>query len=585
MTHASGESKFACCVIHEDDSSMIVNAVLFDLLGSKALASISFSKEKIGDEFLQVIVEKYYQLMQEDSAREFVTTKIEGKSTCICKVSEVTIIVGVSDTSPISDSDVERMKRLQEASAKDIEKSSVRDFKEEFKGIADALLRERIRVCFIASDDPSYEDKTGTAVDSILKNRRQKARKYTAPLLIGPFGVEVMRLTYDEVAKADWSEDLSSASLFVLVVSPPLPTADRVEQIVMRIRDKSTSKLIVVPGSDDQLELAREYEDLYGVELSDVSSQPTHLILSSMAIAGFMDMHPELAYQKWEIDRNIDYVSSVEEKEEAEVGHQAFFVVDRRTGEAAYSYYYDERSRLLEMAPNIVAAISAFKFDPANPTETSVFQTGDLNYITIERGHYVYTLITGTGVDVEALRERFSFLPDLFMDEVPDLIDDPTDLFRSPPFTLKLLATLPPETIPARMAPKQSRALLWERFENAPLRDFIEAVWNRLDGSMTMSLLVPGKGPEMILGAIHLLHRMGAINLELKIGPDDSPVLLKQPEDEVLSLYSRVDEIIGLVDGNRTIEEIASDLKIQPSVLVTVFAELHKREIITIKEG
>jgi hypothetical protein len=572
-------------LIKEDDSGMIVNAVLFDLLGSKALASISFSKEKVTDEFLERIVETYYQLMQEDSAREFVTTEIEEKSTCICKVSEVTIIVGVSDTMPISDSDIERMKRFQEVSSKEILQSSVRDFKDEFTGIADALLRERLRVCFIASEDPSFEDKSGTAVDSILQNRGQKGRKYSAPLLIGPYGVEVMRISHDALVKADWSEDLSSASLFVLVISPPLPTSDRVEQIVMRIRDESSSELIVVPGSDDKLELAREYEDLYGLELSDVSSQPTHLLLSSMAIAGFVDMHPELAYQKWEIDRNIDYVSSVEEMERTEVGHQAFFVVDRRTGEAAFSYYYDERSSLLEIAPNIVAAISAFKFDPANPTETSVFRTGDLNYITIERGHYVYTLITGTGVDVEALREKFSFLPDLFMNEVPELIDDPTDLFRSPPFTLKLLATLPPETIPTRMAPKQSRTLLWERFENAPLRDFIEAVWNRLDGSMTMSLLVPGKGPEMILGAIHLLQRMGAIHLELKIGPDDSPVLLKQPDEEVLSLYSRVDEIIGLVNGSRTIEEIASELKIQPSVLVTVFAELHRREIITIKEG
>ena len=183
------------------------------------------------------------------------------------------------------------------------------------------------------------------------------------------------------------------------------------------------------------------------------------------------------------------------------------------------------------------------------------------------------------------MRERFSFLPDLFLDEVPEPVDDPTDLFRSPPFTLKLLATLPPELLPTRMAPNQSRALLWDRFESAPLRDFVEAVWHRLDGSLTMSRLVPGTNPEMILGAIHLLSRMGAIDFELKIGPDDSPVLLKEPDDETLSLYSRVDEIIGLVDGERTIVEIADELKLQPSVLVTVFAELHKREIITIKEG
>lgn len=564
---------------------MIIDAILIDLLGSKPLASISFGTEELPEEFLQLIVDTYYQLMQESSARDFVTTEIEERSTCICKVSDVTIIAGVSDTSPLPDSDTERMRHFQQVSMKNIEKSSVRDFKDEFEGVAEDILREPIRICFITGSDPSYEDKSGTAVDSIIQSMHQKGRSYSTPISIGPFGVQAMRISYDDIAKSSWTEALDSASLFVLVISPPLPTADRVEHIVMRIRERSTSELVVVPGSDEQLELAREYEELYGLELSDVSSQPTYLILSSMAIAGFLDMQPELAYQRWKIDRSIDGTSTKEEPEEEQVGHQAFFVVDRRTAEAAYSYYYDERSSLLEMAPNIVAAISSFKFDTTNPAETSVFRTGNLNYITIERGHYVYTLITGTGVNVEALRERFSFLPDLFMDEVPDIVDDPTDLFRSPPFTLKLLATLPPTVIPSRMAPKQTRALLWDRFESPPVRDFIEAVWNKLDGTMTMSVLVPGKRPEMILGAIHLLYRMGAIRFELKIGPDDSPVLLKEPDDEVLSLYSRVDEIVGLVDGKHTIEKIAKELKIQPSVLVTVFAELHRRDIITIKEA
>ncbi|MFW9810430.1 MAG: hypothetical protein ACFFE6_13710, partial [Candidatus Thorarchaeota archaeon] len=298
----------------------------------------------------------------------------------------------------------------------------------------------------------------------------------------------------------------------------------------------------------------------------------------------FTYMHAELALQNWIIDTTIDQLSSDDEPEDDALGHQAFFVVDKRTGTAAYSYYYEEKSRLLEIAPNIVAAISAFKFDPAKPNETSVFQAGDLNYITIERNDYVYTLITGKDANVEALRERFSFLPDLFMDEVPEVVENPTDLFRSPPFTLKLLATLPHEAIPGRMAPTQSRALLWERFENAPVRDFLEAVWNRLDGTLTMARLVPGKGPEMMLGAIHLLNRLGAIRFELRIGPDDAPILIGVPDDEVLSLYSRVDEILALVDGNRTIIDIAKELGLQPSVLVTVFAELHRREIVTIDE-
>jgi hypothetical protein len=564
---------------------VIVNAILYDLLGSKALASISFSQETIQDEFLQRVVEMYYQLIQEDSARDFVFSEIEGKGTAICKISEVTLVVGVTDSTEVSEDDISRMKHFSDAVEKRVEQSSVRDFKDEFVGFAQELLRERIRICFITGEDPTFDDKAGSAVEMLFNTRGQRGRSYTVPAEIGPFAVEIMRISHSDIIKAEWSDDLSSANIFALVISPPLPTSDRVQDIVMRIRDESTSELIIVPGSDEQLELARGYEEQYGLELCDSDSpKPTILLLSVMAIAGLVDMHPELALESWRIDTTVDEVKSSEPTKELSLTHQAFFVVDKRSGEAAYSYYYEEKSRLLELAPNIVAAISSFKFDQTSPTETSVFQTGDLNYITIERNDYVYTLITGTDADVEALRERFSFLPDLFMDEIPDVIDTPTDLFRSPPFTLKLLATLPPETIPGRMAPSQARVLLWERFESVPLRDFLEAVWNRLDGTLTMSRLVPGTGPEMMLGAVHLLNRLGAIKFELRIGPDDSPVMIGVPNDEVLSLYSRVDEILALVDGTRSIVEIANQLSLQPSVLVTVFAELHRREIVTIND-
>ena len=562
-----------------------MNAILYDLLGSKALASVSFSQEAVHDEFLQQIVEMYYQLIQEDSARDFVATEIEGRSTAICKISEVTLVVGITDSSVVSEDDAERMKQFADAVIKQVEQSSVRDFKERFPSFAQEFLRERIRICFVTGEDPSFDDKAGSAVDMMFKTRGQRGRAYTVPAEVGPFSVEIMRTSHDDIIKTEWNDDLSSADIFALIISPPLPTSDRVEHIVMRVRDESKAKLMIVPGSDDQLELAREYEEQYGLDLCDSDSpRPTILLLSVMAMAGFSDMHPELALDSWKIDTSVDEVAPIESVADDSLSHQAFFVVDKRTGEAAYSYYYEEKSRLLEIAPNIVAAISAFKFDPSSPSGTSVFQTGDFNYITIERNDYVYTLITGTEADVEALRDRFSFLPDLFMDEVPELIDTPTDLFRSPPFTLKLLATLPPETIPGRMAPSQDRVLLWERFENPPLRDFLEAVWKRLDGSLTMSRLVPGTGPEMMLGAVHLLNRLGAIKFELRIGPDDSPVLIGVPDDETLSLYSRVDEILALVDGDKSIIEIANQLDLQPSVLITVFAELHRREIVTIND-
>jgi len=238
----------------------------------------------------------------------------------------------------------------------------------------------------------------------------------------------------------------------------------------------------------------------------------------------------------------------------------------------------------LDLAPNIVAAIASFKIDHTNPADTSVFRTGDLSYITIERDFYVFTLITGKDADVEALRSRFSFLPDLFLDEVPSVSEDPVDLFRSPLFTLKLLATLPPEQLPGKITPIQKRALIWDRFEHPPVRDFLEAVWHRLDGSLSMTRLVPGKGPELILGAIHLLSRLGAIDCVLWVLPEDVPIITGSPDDEVLSLYSGLEDILEHVDGNLTIGSIAEVMNLEPSVLVAVFTELHKRGIIAFKE-
>jgi len=139
---------------------MIVNAVLFDLLGSKALSSLSFSKTDLSDDFLQRVVETYYQLMQEDSARDFVTIEIEEQSTCICKVSEFTIVVGVSDSLPLLESDIERMKRFQDASSKKIKQTSAREFKDEFmeleSGREGSLLRPglMLREGMLAEEGP-----------------------------------------------------------------------------------------------------------------------------------------------------------------------------------------------------------------------------------------------------------------------------------------------------------------------------------------------------------------------------------------------------------------------------------------------
>jgi len=564
--------------------SVIASATLFDLLGSKVLESLTFTKGEISEDFLETVINEYYTLVQDDSARSFVLTKVNGRAVSISKVSDVTLVVAVSDVDAFSDAEIAKLQKFQTTVALEILNSSVRDFKNHFPDVVDQNLRLPLNICFVAAEEPSDENKSVVALDALFEIKHNPGEHLTDVIKIGPFAVRVMRTNYSNLMKASWSDVLSTIELFALIISKRLSENEVIQEAVLKIREESSSRIIVIPGSDSDLEAARNLEMIYGIDLCDtVSPRPVNLLLSAIAYGGFSEMQPELALQRWEIEQLIRQSKALQDEVDEEIGHQAFFVVDSQTGEAVFSYYYDERSGLLEIAPSIVAAISSFKIDQSSP-ETSVFRTGDLSYITIERNEYVFTLITGTDANVEALRSKFSFLPDLFLDEIPEPSEDPTDLFRSPLFTLKLLATLPPTTFPGRVAPIQKRALVWERFEHPPVRDFLEAVWYRLNGSLTISKLAPGKGPELILGAIHLLNRLGAIECHLHVLPEDIPKLAGTPDEEVLSLYEGLESILALVDGKLNIQNIAGLLGIQPSVLLTVFAELHRREIISFSE-
>ena len=565
---------------------MISGAILYDLLGSKVLASINFTNTEVSDDFLQSIADEYYELIEEDAAKSFISTLISDHAVTVSRVGEVTLIITLSDSDSFSDREVIRIRKLQWLVSEEVKKSSVRDFKDNFAYIAKENLGVKLNICFVTARDLPHEDISGTAVQSLMKQTGGHRETFGRAVSIGPYSVRSLQLYYDEINDDEIIANISDTNIFALIVSGNLSDGDKVEDVVNRIRSICDCKIIVIPGHDGVLEYARNFEFNLGIELCDsVSPKPTHLLLSVLATTGYSDMHPELAKERWAINGDIDSPAEItQEEEKDELGHQAFFVVDKRDGLAIYSYYYEERSRILEIAPNIVAAIASFRIDQRRSADTSVFRTGELSYITIESNQYVYTLITGKDADVERLRDRFSFLPDLFQDEIPETIDDPTDLFRSPLFTLKLLATLPPEELPGRISPVQKRALIWDRFEHQSVRDFLEAVWAKLDGSFTISKLAPGKGPELVLGALHLLKRLDAISFTMKITPDDAPIVLTRPDSETMALYSQLDAILEFVNGTNTIQQIAMAMKMQPSVLVTVFAELHRRGVVTFAE-
>ncbi|MFQ5833086.1 MAG: hypothetical protein ACE5H4_10315 [Candidatus Thorarchaeota archaeon] len=563
---------------------MIAKALLFDLMGPKVLASSSYVKDVTTEGFLRSIVDRYSEVMSE-LLRRVVPVSIENKITYLSRVNEATLVVAVSDSTEVSGKDLETVDTIGQEMRRLIGRIPVRDAKSMFAKMVDERLTEEVYLCFLSESRPAPEDFSGQAVASFVETRGDGKEGFTGAVRIGPFDVHVMQMPPTSFAQNGWSDNLERAHVFALIVSTEGSESSLVGEVVKRIRDNSDAKILIVPSADNDLEKARELESAYFLDLCDsVSSRPSELVLSVLATAGFTDMHPELARDRWAIDDSIDRALESKDLEEESLGHQAFFVIDKMSGEPRFTYLYEDESKLFDMAPNLVAAISQFQIDSSSPTSTSVFQAGDLKYAIIELSDLVFTLVTGDREDVEVMRSRFSFLPDLYLDESPENTESSVDLYTSPPFTLKLLATLPPEDLPGRLAPFRVTPPEWSRFQSALVKDFLEAVWNSCDGMTTVSELSRGSGPEMVMGAIHLLKRMGAIDWKVRLVPADVPIAVGRLGEEIRSLYSHADNIFALIDGSRTISDISTQLGMESSVLLTVFAEMHKRGNVTFKD-
>jgi hypothetical protein len=563
---------------------VITKALLFDLSGPKVLAECSFVKAQITQDFLLRLVDKYSELMSELAGKP-VATSIDDILVYISRVNESTLVVATTDSQDSNAEELQVVDSIGLEMRNIVARMVVRDAKNMFVPLVDGSLRKKVHVCFVCDSNPRPQNQSGSAASRMIEILNGGGASFSNAAKVGPFDVHVLQMTIDQMASSEWADNLEQVDVFAYIMFPPFPDDKTIGLMAQNIRANSSAKLLVVPGSDTELEGARDLESTYFMELCDsVSSTPSDLVLSVLATSGYADMHPELAREIWSIDDSIDAEIDTALAKAEPLGHQAFFVIDKTTGEARFTYLYDKDAVYMATAPNVVAAISQFQLD-ASPTSTSVFSAGGLKYALIERDDIVFTLITGDKEDVEVMRERFSFLPDLYLDEAPENKESSGELFESPPFTLKLLATLPPEDLPGRIAPQKIQPPEWERFESDLVKDFLQAVWSSLDGHKTISELTSSTGgPDMVVGAIHLLRRMEAIDWKVRIFPEDVPSIVTEISADIRALYSHVDDIVALVDGQKTINAIGVQLGFEASVLLTVFGELHRRGNISFKE-
>jgi len=250
-----------------ENASLIASATLFDLLGSKVLASLHFTQSEITDEFLQAAVSEYYSLIEENAAQKFITTKIGELAVSILKVGDVSVLIIVGDSDVFSEKEITNIKKLDWHVTDEIERTSVREFKEDFEEVAETHLRIPLNIGIITVAEPPPEDMTATAVELMIKNKGADRKSLSQPIRLGYYLVRVTQYYYDEIVNDEWVNELSSIDVFVVIVSAILSEGDKVEEAVQRIRSNTEATIVVVPGSDDELERARDIEVNLGLRI------------------------------------------------------------------------------------------------------------------------------------------------------------------------------------------------------------------------------------------------------------------------------------------------------------------------------
>lgn len=563
--------------------SVIRSAYLVDLIGSKILSEMTFEKQSAVRSRFSLIMERIYDIVEREPNAECIPISAIDFKCLVSRLDERTALLCVVDGEECSTEEMASFKRLETEATNLISSSSAVEEKDNFPSRASDILQRAVDVCFMSPSRPLSNNRTALTVNRIVDHKRNESSSFTLPFSLGPFAVRFSQADLDTIASEGMPSELRSCDVYAIVVNSEAEI-DEIRAVASNVRAIYDGQIIIVPGHEECLELARSLEYDLDLILSDVASgDPTHLVLSILAMSGLMDMHPELAIKRWKIEEIEGQEEEETTTDERVLGHQAFFVVDKNIGEAVYTYYYESKSRVLSRAPNIVAALSTFNVESMQQMKTEVFKAGDLTYIMIERGDLIFTLITGNRADVEQLRQTFSFLPDLYADEQPKEVAPGEDLYASPPFTLKLLATLPPKTLSPRMAPYRVSAPDWDRFESDLVRDFLRAVWGTIDGSLTIETIVQGAGPKMSLGAIHLLKAFDSIGFDLLITSEDVPTVSNPPDVEVLRLYADLERIISAVDGEKNIKGISDATGIDVGVVLHVLGDLHKRDMIAFK--
>lgn len=558
--------------------SLILSAILYNLRNSKILASSSFTTQPYLTDLLLKVLNSYYTLLESGSNELCTEIHEEGEGAIICRVNEITVVIGFGPSSSMNGIDFLRMKALAEELGTITDETAFREVRQNFDSHFQKAFSIDSFFCFISSESPISTDKSGTAVAQLIEHQNNPGFPFTRPTSIGPYKISIKRSSIEDIPSKDWSIYLQKIDVFAIIISMKEQSIEEIQSLVNVIHANSSADILVIPGSDNLLEEARTFESALDVVLCDsVVDVPSYLLVSVLATSGRLDIHPDLAVETLVIDKTIDQPLSGIQTEREVIGHQAFFVIDKLLGDSVFEYYYTDEPKVSRNASNVVAAVSMFKLDSSTPTDTSVFQTGNLKYAIIEREGLLFTLITGQSQDAESIRTKFSFLPDLFLESKPPKIENPDDLYTFPPFTLKLLATVPPDEWLREIIPSRLEAPDWNRFDSKWMSEFLRTVWMSVDGLKTIDDLEKGEGPGMVLGALHFLKRMGAIEGKLRIFPEYVPILISEIDNTTKALYSGLDKVIEYIDGRHSIDEISKSCRIDQNVLVAVFTELRKR--------
>ncbi|MGV9103430.1 MAG: hypothetical protein ACOC3C_04875, partial [Candidatus Thorarchaeota archaeon] len=169
---------------------MLQSVQLLDLRNLQVLAEVSYVEERIEKDSLDDILGQFYEVYEDYNPDIPFVTTIDSRVAYVSPLKENVVLVCLAKKEPADEDELERIRSLGKMLAKRYHEKTSFEPQQILTQLADRFLLKDLLLVFFSSKNPTFQNKTGTALSKIIDLKPCQEPISTLPFNIGPYRVQ-----------------------------------------------------------------------------------------------------------------------------------------------------------------------------------------------------------------------------------------------------------------------------------------------------------------------------------------------------------------------------------------------------------